>query len=243
MRKKRVFRNKHSDIVHDRVSPAGDFGRWWPAVESPAYPVASSAYNSLDPELAREASCALVYGLREREDREIRLVGIYDPQLHLRELKQGHMSPGVNCAWVFSFTPSTQANEVEQHSNAEASRIEAADVVARRVTQELEAMLAEQDEPDFRHRPSDDAYEAARRLIEAAYTHDVGSAPMPTFAPDGSGGLRIEWRSGRRIVRLIVPNGQNEDSYVYSRRDGRSEVDEPATDEALLRRLRFTFAD
>jgi hypothetical protein len=114
---------------------------------------------------------------------------------------------------------------------------------AEPILRELEAMLAEQDEPDFRHRPSDYAYDTARQIIRSAYTHHVASAPKPTLAPDGDGGLRIEWQSGRRIVRLIIPHSQNEEGYVYSRRDGPSEIDEPATDEALARRLRSIFAD
>jgi hypothetical protein len=111
------------------------------------------------------------------------------------------------------------------------------------ILNDLEAMLEEQNEPDFCHRPTMDAYDVAQQIIKNSHTHYIGSVPTPTIAPDGDGGIRIEWQLGRRIVRLVVPASKDEKPYVYSRRDGPSDIDEPATGEELSRRLRTIFAD
>ncbi|MGB9178168.1 MAG: hypothetical protein WCB68_02895, partial [Pyrinomonadaceae bacterium] len=115
--------------------------------------------------------------------------------------------------------------------------------VVQQVLRELEALLEEENEPDFMHSPTRDAYDLTRQIIENAYTHYIGSAPIPAIAPDGDGGVIVEWQSDRRIVRLIVPASKDESSYVYSKGDSPSEIDDPATDVALAQRLRTIFAD
>jgi len=111
------------------------------------------------------------------------------------------------------------------------------------VLSDLDEMRKEEDEPDFRHSPTNDAYSRTRQIIKNAYTHYVASAPVPAIAPDGDGGVIIEWRSERRLVRLVVLGEENQSSYVYSKMDGPSEVNDPATDLILAQRLRSTFAD
>jgi len=108
---------------------------------------------------------------------------------------------------------------------------------------ELEAMRNEPDEVDFRHSPSDHAYRGTLDLIEGAYTHYLRSAPAPNIAPDGDGGVIVEWQSGRRVIRLVVPASEDESSYLYSRGDGPSEIDDPATDLILVQRLCSIFAE
>jgi len=115
---------------------------------------------------------------------------------------------------------------------------------AQHVLLELEAIRNEHDEPDFQHSSTDHAYKLAKQIIEGAYTHYLGSAPEPAAAPDGDGGLVIDWQSARRLVSLVVPADEDESAYVYSKSgDDPSEMDDPATDEALARRLRSVFAD
>lgn len=108
---------------------------------------------------------------------------------------------------------------------------------------ELDSMLHEKDEPDFLHRPTDYAYEIARKSIESAYTHYLGSAPAPAIAPDGEGGLIVEWKLGQREVRLISAPSEDRKSYVYSRGAKTAQVDYDTSGLVLAQRLRSTFAD
>ena len=114
---------------------------------------------------------------------------------------------------------------------------------AEPLLRELEAMLREEDEADFLHRPTQDAYDFARQMIEASYTHHVGSAPVPTLAPDGEGGIVAEWKDGRRTVRLIVSASQERKSYVYSRGPSRSLVDYSVSGLTLSQQLSSIFGD
>lgn len=108
---------------------------------------------------------------------------------------------------------------------------------------DLEAMLEEQDEPDFRHRPSEYASSVVREIIENSYTHYLGSAPIPAIAPDGNGGLVVEWKSARRIVRLIISANEGGKNYVYSRGGNRSQVEHSASGLIVAHQLRSIFAD
>lgn len=114
---------------------------------------------------------------------------------------------------------------------------------AQHILRDLDATLNEQDEPDFLHRPTQYAYDTARQIIENTYTHYVGSAPSATIAPDGQGGIIAEWKSGRRIVRLIVSSSQDGKSYVYSRGATRSQIDYSASGLTLSQQLCFIFPD
>jgi hypothetical protein len=133
--------------------------------------------------------------------------------------------------------------KLDKHTEAVLPATES-DPPAQQVLRDLGAMREEEDEPDFMHRPTDDAYDLARRFIERVYTHCVDSAPVPAVAPDGDGGVIVEWQSGRRTVRLVVPASKDENSYVYSKRENDpSEMDDPATDLDLAKRLRTIFVD
>lgn len=114
---------------------------------------------------------------------------------------------------------------------------------AQSVLRDLEAMLKEEDEPDFLHRPTNYAYDIARQIIENSYTHYMGSSPAPVFAPDGEGGIIAEWKSGQRVVRLIVGASENEKRYVYSRGNDQSLIDHSASGSILAQRLHTIFAN
>lgn len=115
---------------------------------------------------------------------------------------------------------------------------------AESLLRDLEAMLKEQDEPDFLHRPTKYAYDFADQLIKDSYTHYVGSAPIPTVGPDGEGGIVLEWKSaGRSVVRVIIPSNEDKKSYIYSRGLSRSEVDYSVSALALAHQLCSTFTD
>lgn len=111
----------------------------------------------------------------------------------------------------------------------------------RPILDELEAMRTEQDEPDFIHSVKDYAYEISRPVIERAYTHYLGSAPAPAIAPDGDGGIIVEWKSGELEVRLIVAHSKEHKSYIYSRGSKTAKIDYELSGSVLARVLRDTF--
>jgi hypothetical protein len=114
-------------------------------------------------------------------------------------------------------------------------------LTAQQVLRDLEAMLKEQDEPGFLHRPTEYAYDTARQIIENSYSHYIGTSPTPAIASDGEGGIIAEWKSGHRIVRLIVSASQDGKSYVYSRGNDQSAIDHSASGSILAQRLLSIF--
>jgi hypothetical protein len=111
----------------------------------------------------------------------------------------------------------------------------------RPILDELEVMRTEQDEPDFIHSVKDHAYEIARPVIESAYTHYLGSTPTPAIAPDGDGGLIVEWRSGECEVRLIAAHSKEHKSYIYSKGRKTAKIDYELSGFVLAKALRDTF--
>lgn len=145
--------------------------------------------------------------------------------------------------WVWD-----RALEARSHSHARVHKqpkpiARSADALAAQsVLRNLESMLNEQDESDFLHRPTEYAYNVARLIVADLYTHYLGSSPAPVFAPDGEGGIIAEWKSGQRIVRLIVGASENEKKYVYSKGNDQSLIDHSASGSILAQRLRSIFA-
>lgn len=119
-------------------------------------------------------------------------------------------------------------------------RIQSAEPLLR----DLEAMLKGEDEPDFLHRPSPYAYKLTKQLVKDLYTHYVGSAPVPTIAPDGDGGATVEWMSAAgNIVRLIVPPDQDAKHYIYTKDLKRSHIDYEVSGLVIAQQLRSVFTD
>ncbi|MGH9871787.1 MAG: hypothetical protein ACRD9S_04880 [Pyrinomonadaceae bacterium] len=113
---------------------------------------------------------------------------------------------------------------------------------AKDVLRDLDSMLEEQvDDPDFQHRPTKYAHELAHQIIESSYTHDIGVPPVPAIAPDGDGGLVVEWKTGNRIVRLIICADQGGKSYIYSREPHRSLVERSVSGLVLAQQLSRIF--
>jgi len=114
--------------------------------------------------------------------------------------------------------------------------------VENAVLQELDSLRKAQDEPDFMHSITKDAHKLAKKIIEGAYTHSVGFAPIPVAAPDGDGGVVVEWKSGKREVRLISAASKDYKSYIYSRGAKTAKIDYAISGVILANVLRSTFA-
>lgn len=148
------------------------------------------------------------------------------------------------------YTDAVCDQALESISKSPAKRRAEAEVRPQKVAQssqdilrDLETLREAQEAPDFTRRPTDEAYKAANESLTAAYTHYVGSAPIPALAPDGDGGVVVQWKSGKREVRLVVPPEGEEKSYIYSRGDKTAKVDYDISGSVLAQQLRSTFAD
>lgn len=123
------------------------------------------------------------------------------------------------------------------------NRIHEATSDASSILAELEAMRTEQDEPDFIHSVKDHAYDIARPIIKSAYTHYLGATPTPALAPDGDGGLIVEWKTGEHEVRLIAAHSKDHKSYVYSKGSKTAKIDYELSGFVLAKVLRATFTE
>ena len=110
------------------------------------------------------------------------------------------------------------------------------------VLRDLDSMLDEEDETDFRNTPSAYAHQLARQIISDTHTHYVGASPIPGIAPDGEGGLVVEWKRDKLIVRLIISTDKNGRSYIYSRGPHRSVVERSISGMVLAQELSTVFA-
>jgi hypothetical protein len=108
------------------------------------------------------------------------------------------------------------------------------------VFQELWTLLAEEkDDPEscptaYAIRLAVKSVVKARELLGYAGLHQ-------TFAGDGTGGIRVEWKVGRREVRLIIPANDSGKAYIYSRNEKDSHVDFSASPGVLAETLRAMF--
>jgi hypothetical protein len=77
----------------------------------------------------------------------------------------------------------------------------------------------ETEEPISHH-----AYDKALRVVK--YLDAVAGADLqpPHLAPDGSGGIRMEWFKGAANVRVVIPAREDRRPYIYFVLDGVSEV-------------------
>lgn len=69
--------------------------------------------------------------------------------------------------------------------------------------------------PDREFRPSKYAYRTAWWLLQEAYIYLTDSFPEPSIAPDGEGGISIDWTNDGRLVRLDIPMSSLRRAYVY----------------------------
>jgi hypothetical protein len=68
------------------------------------------------------------------------------------------------------------------------------------------------------------AYDKAEKVLK--YLDAVAGADLhpPHLAPDGSGGIRMEWFQGAANVRIVIPAREEQRPYIYFILDGVSEV-------------------
>ncbi len=94
-------------------------------------------------------------------------------------------------------------------------------------------------EEDFDPRPSRFALDRYNRWVVPAYFLIGKSIVIPGVAPDGCGGLKLEWRKSFECeVRLFLSGSSNRPPYLYYNFDGMDGVNYRIDAELLARELR-----
>lgn len=195
--------------------------------------------RTLDPDVIEQSSRAVLEKLCEHKGMRA-IVDITHHRVNKRQVKGFVVYTDGLCDQALETLSSSRARQQSDLTVC----LQEASLATQNILRDLEAMLQEEDEEDFRHRPTDYAYNLARQIIESAYTtHYVNFAPTPTIAPDGDGGLALEWKVGRRVIRLIVSHNQDMRSYIYKRGEDRPSQIYAASGEILVEQLRSVFAD
>ena len=108
------------------------------------------------------------------------------------------------------------------------------------ILHELQALRNAQDEPDFMHSITDAVYKYTESLIKEAYEQIITPLPTPAVAPDGIGGLVIEWKQEYLTVRLIV---QPDNKYIYNNDGKRGFVTHDTHSTVLANTLQSLFTN
>jgi hypothetical protein len=78
---------------------------------------------------------------------------------------------------------------------------------------DLQALREEEqdtEEPITHH-----AYERAEKVLKFLDAVAGANLQPPHLAPDGSGGIRMEWFRGETNVRVVIPARENQRQYIY----------------------------
>jgi hypothetical protein len=198
--------------------------------------------RTLKPEIVEQASRGVLEGLCEATDVVMHISPFHARKKQIKDKKQ--------IKELIAYSDSIWNRAIEARSMSRTRTHEqpilpsrASTVTAKDILRDLDSMLEEQeDDPEFQHRPTEYAHGLAHQIIESSYTHYVGVAPVPAIAPDGDGGLVVEWKIGNQIVRLIICADQDGKSYIYSREPHRSLVERSLSGLALAQQLSTIFA-
>lgn len=86
----------------------------------------------------------------------------------------------------------------------------------RRLLSALTKLLVARDYDDYTLRPTPRAYRSARKMAVKAHKRIEGGLPLPRVAPDGNGGIIMEWRNARGVVKLgFAETGDDADNYIF----------------------------
>jgi hypothetical protein len=90
---------------------------------------------------------------------------------------------------------------------------------ALRDLQALREEEQETEEPISHH-----AYDKAEKVVRYLDTVIGADLQLPHLAPDGGGGIRMEWFQGDANIRVVIPAREDRLPYIYFALNGVSEV-------------------
>lgn len=85
------------------------------------------------------------------------------------------------------------------------------------IKERLSIISSEEDEEDFTYKPSELALELVSKLVKLGYLLSSGKIVRPLIAADGQGGLKFDWRTPEKEIRLFIPAKNNRTPYLYHR--------------------------
>ena len=106
---------------------------------------------------------------------------------------------------------------------------------------EVADLLKQPNDNDFIARPTEYARQTLLQIIRDTYARLTRFPNSPSVGPDGYGGLSVEWKARRKVVRLVIHESAQQRMYIYSRRDKDSDVNYEVSAKALAQSLRNMF--
>lgn len=85
------------------------------------------------------------------------------------------------------------------------------------IKERLVAISKEEEEEDFTYKSSERALDLVSKLIKIGYLLSSGQIIKPLIAVDGQGGLKFDWRTPDKEVRLFIPARDTRTPYLYYR--------------------------
>jgi hypothetical protein len=84
------------------------------------------------------------------------------------------------------------------------------------ILNDLTKLLAAEDYNEYVLKPRPGAYLRAKEFVLEADRRLERGLPMPRVALDGNGGIILEWRNDRGVVKLgFASTGDNADNYIF----------------------------
>jgi len=100
---------------------------------------------------------------------------------------------------------------------------------------DLRDLLKEDEEDEYGTlKPTKHALSWTILLIIGAYVKPHNQWPFGCVATDSEGGIRIEWRSQKGEVRLVVHASDDKKNYIYHQFDGQYAIDVEAHPRKLI---------
>lgn len=79
----------------------------------------------------------------------------------------------------------------------------------------LSALLQDDEYDEDYLPPTRSAFNLARQFIFGVRPLLHGNVPAGSLSADGAGGIRVDWQSGEREVRLVLPGKKGGRMYIY----------------------------
>lgn len=136
---------------------------------------------------------------------------------------------------VYPHRPSTVHSIADLQMGEQVIHVKPTTVVEPPIITDLHALREEEqstESPITKH-----AFSMTLELLEYANVVLGADLPRTLLAPDGDGGIRVEWFLDDRSLRVIVPADSEQTAYVY-RRLGRESDIQPFSKSLVIRILR-----
>lgn len=130
------------------------------------------------------------------------------------------------------FSPDDFASLIERVAQEESSNL----THWQNLLDELNSLKNDEYDEEFLA-PTKYAYDLAQSFLDDAFRLYERGLPTPNIIPNGEGGIRLEWISDSRELRLICPSQNDKPAYIYYQEGNEYSVETDATPSMLITRL------